>query len=212
MYWLLDIEEQEKVREKIENIEKILSIYSPKRDQTEQVFPFNGRKDRTIAGLIISSLTEGNSNTICDPFVGSGTFAYSALDHGCNVLANEWEPFAHRMLSAPFSTTPSSEHISQALKTIDDKVASKMFNLYKTRCPRCGKELMFESIFYDRVPLEYFHPQNHPRLGKDGENVIFRQQKETKNPLGLLNNNSYLTVTDCGSDLFTCTSCPFWIM
>lgn len=177
MYWLLDIEEQEKVREKIENIEKILSIYSPKRDQTEQVFPFNGRKDRTIAGLIISSLTEGNSNTICDPFVGSGTFAYSALDHGCKVLANEWEPFAYRMMSAPFRNIPSSEQISKALKTIDDRVVSKMFNLYKTRCPRCGKELMFESIFYDRVPLEYFHPQDHPRLGKDGENVIFRHQK-----------------------------------
>ena len=177
MYWLLDIDEQEIVREKIENIEKILSYYTPKRDQSEQVFPFNGRKDRTVAGLIIKSLTEGEENKVCDPFVGSGTFAYSALDQGCKVLANEWEPYAFRMMKAPFDRVPSSEQIENALKIIAKKVESEMFNLYKTKCPKCGRELMFESIFYDRVPLEYCHPQRHERMGQNGENVIFRAKK-----------------------------------
>lgn len=177
MYWLLDIEEQEKVREKIENIERILSYYTPKRDQSEQVFPFNGRKDRTIAGLIIESLTEGEGNTVCDPFAGSGTFAYSALDQGCKVYANEWEPFTYRMMTAPFNTIPSFDQVENALESIKSKVSSNMFNLYRTKCPKCGRELMFESIFYDRVPLEYFNPQKHDRLGANGENVIFRSKK-----------------------------------
>ena len=177
MYWLLDIEEQEKVREKIVKIEKILSYYTPRRDQAEQVFPFNGRKDRTIAGHIISSLIEGEENTVCDPFAGSGTFVYSALDNNCKVLANEWEPFTYRMMSASFNQIPSSELIDKALETIKSKVESKMFNLYRTKCPKCGKELMFESIFYDRVPLEYYTPQKHDRLGQNGENVIFRSKQ-----------------------------------
>lgn len=177
MYWLLEIDEQDRVREKIEKIEKDLSYYTPRRDQSEQIFPFNGRKDRAVASLIINSLIEGEETTVCDPFAGSGTFAYSALDQKCKVLANEWEPFTYRMMTAPFNQIPPYEQVENALELINSKVAQKMFNLYKTKCPKCGREIMFESIFYDRVPLEYYNPQKHERLGENGENVIFRSKQ-----------------------------------
>ena len=38
-------------------------------------------------------------------------------------------------------------------------------------------ELPFDGLFFDREPLEYYHPTQHERLGANGENVIFRNRR-----------------------------------
>ena len=83
------------------------------RDQSEQIFPFIGRKSRAIARTLIENLTDENA-VIVDPFGGSGTFAYAALDAGRHVIFNEWEPYAYEMSTAPFRGVPSPDEYADA--------------------------------------------------------------------------------------------------
>lgn len=173
MYWLLDYDEQDRIREVVLNLHD--SIAAPhRRVQEDQTFPFVGRKDRGIASTIISALTP-EGGVVCDPFAGSGTFVYSALDCDRKVKANEWEPYAHELMSAPFSALPSLKEYKDALALFNASVLPVMKQIYETTCPECGEVLMFDGLFFDRDPEEYFHPTPHERLGKNNyENVIFR--------------------------------------
>ncbi len=175
MYWLLDYAEQENLRQRIIRLQNVILNRQP-RDQSEQIFPFIGRKSRTIARTLIENLTDENA-VIADPFGGSGTFAYAALDAGRHVRYNEWEPFAYKMSTAPFRGIPSPEQYNEALQFIAQRVEPTMNIIYKTRCPNCGAELTFDGLFFDREPLEYYCPMRHERLGANGENVIFREHR-----------------------------------
>lgn len=175
MYWLLDYAEQENLRQRMIRLQSTILNRQP-RDQSEQIFPFIGRKSRTIARTLIENLTDENA-VVVDPFGGSGTFAYAALDAGRHVLFNEWEPYAYKMSTAPFRGVPDSEEYCASLRFITQRVEPTMNAIYKTRCPNCGTELSFDGLFFDRDPLEYYHPTPHERLGANGENVIFRNRR-----------------------------------
>lgn len=175
MYWLLDYAEQENLRQRMIRLQSTILNRQP-RDQSEQVFPFIGRKSRTIARTLIENLTDENA-VVVDPFGGSGTFAYAALDAGRHILFNEWEPYAYQMSTAPFHGVPTTEEYCAALRFIVQRVEPVMDTIYKTRCPNCGTELPFDGLFFDREPLEYYHPTRHERLGANGENVIFRNRR-----------------------------------
>ena len=175
MYWLLDYAEQEELRQKMIKLQTQI-MQTQQREQTEQVFPFIGRKSRSIARTIIDILSPQNG-VIADPFGGSGTFAYAALDCDREILYNEWEPFAYRLSTAPFRGIPSVETFDSALAQLKNKVEPIMNAIYKTKCPNCGAEFQFDGLFFDRVPLEFFSPTKHERLGSNGENVIFRDSK-----------------------------------
>ncbi len=172
MYWLLDYQKQEEVRQRIIDLQTNLPALH-RRNQEEQIFPFVGRKDRGIARIIIEHLTKEN-NLICDPFGGSGTFAYAALDTGRRITVNEWEPYAFRLSTAPFRGMPEEEFYLREKEKFIEMVRPVMETIYKTRCPVCGRELLFDGLFFDRVPEEYYNPIHHERLGPNNENVIFR--------------------------------------
>lgn len=173
MYWLLDYDEQDRIREIILRLNKKLAR-SHSRTQADQTFPFVGRKDRDIAVDIIEELSPENG-WVCDPFAGSGTFVYAANDANRNIIANEWEPYAHEMMSAPLAPLPSAEDYFQVLEDFKKRVYVQMEEIYETVCPDCGKRIMFDGLFFDRDPEEYYHPTPHERLGKNnGENIIFR--------------------------------------
>lgn len=175
MYWLLDYQLQEELRRKIIELQKKLLVPLP-AEQTEQIFPFIGRKSRARAVDIIRSLTGGGASVhVCDPFGGSGTFAYAALDAGCHIHTNEWEPYAFRMMSAPFRSLPPADVFHEGLRQLQEVVVPQMEQIYRTRCPHCGHEFMYDSLFYDRVPENFSTPTRHERMGSGGENVIFRK-------------------------------------
>lgn len=175
MYWLLDYADQESLRQKIIKLQT--DVMQPrKREQTEQVFPFIGRKNRAIASTIIENLTE-TGGIVCDPFCGSGTFLNAAQDCNRKMLANEWEPYAYRMTMAPFKGVPTDEEYRVGLQQLLANISPIMKKIYATKCPKCEQELMFDALFFDREPEEYYHPMKHERMGKtSGENVIFRQK------------------------------------
>lgn len=172
MYWLLDYTTQEDVRKKIVQLQSSLpSVHQT--NQQEQQFPFVGRKDRGVARVIVRNLTN-EAETVCDPFCGSGTFAYAALDENRRVKLNEWELYAFRLSTAPFRALPRTDILLRETAKFTETVAPLMNAIYRTRCPKCGNELMFEGLFFDRLPEEYFKPTSHERMGPNGENVIFR--------------------------------------
>lgn len=172
MYWLLDYAEQENIRQKMIRLQTNI-VGNQQRDQSEQLFPFIGRKSRSIARTLVENLTQ-EGDTVADPFGGSGTFAYAALDSGRHMLFNEWEPYAYKMATAPFRGIPAETDIAAALTQIAQSVMPVMDDIYKTRCPNCGAEFQFDGLFFDRDPQEFFHPTHHERLGANGENIIFR--------------------------------------
>lgn len=173
MYWLLDYEEQDRIREVILGLHDALAT-PHKRVQEDQTFPFVGRKDRSIASTIIEALTP-DDGIVCDPFAGSGTFVYSALDCNRKAKANEWEPYAYEMMTAPFYELPSQNEYDNALDLFNSKVLPVARKIYETHCPVCGEAIMFDGLFFDREPEEYYHPTIHERMGKNNrENVIFR--------------------------------------
>ena len=139
MYWLLDYVEQENLRQKMIRLQTSITG-NQQRDQSEQLFPFIGRKNRNIARTLVEILTQ-EGDIVADPFGGSGTFAYATLDVGRNILFNEWEPYAYTMATAPFRGIPSETEITDALEQISQMVMPVMDDIYKTRCPNCGAEM-----------------------------------------------------------------------
>ena len=116
MYWLLDYETQEIIRNKIIKLQSNIIDTPVSRNQREQVFPFNGRKDRHTAFTIIRSLVDDpTQGVVCDPFCGSGTFVYAGADAKCTVMANEWEPYAFRMMSAPMRYIPTKAELKEGI-------------------------------------------------------------------------------------------------
>jgi len=76
MYWLLNEEKRREIRGVVDNLVMSLSRINHKPPHSDQVFPFQGRKAIDHAKTVINLLTTENQS-ICDPFVGSGSFAYA---------------------------------------------------------------------------------------------------------------------------------------
>ena len=146
MYWLLDYAEQENLRQRMIRLQSTILNRQP-RDQSEQIFPFIGRKSRTIARTLIENLPDENA-VVVDPFGGSGTFAYAALDAGRRVIFNEWEPYAYKMSTAPFRGVPDPEEYYTSLRFIAQQVEPTMDAIYKTRCPNCGAFNNMDKLLY----------------------------------------------------------------
>lgn len=174
MYWLLPQDDYSHIRNVVTALTRELALIT-EREQRDQVFPFNGRKDRRIARTIIRYLSS-EADTVCDPFGGAGIFAYAALDENRRILYNEWEPYAFRLSTSPFRPVPSAEEINGAIEELDRLIGNDMRMLYRTICPRCNRVHVMDGLFYDREPEEYFIPTPHERLGPTGENIIFRRR------------------------------------
>lgn len=170
MYWLLDDERKQQVRETVEGlVNEIAGITT--RSQADQLFPFVGRKDLRKSSAVVSWLSEPG-DTVVDPFSGSAIFSYAAAAMNRHVVSNEWEPYTQRISSAPWRL-PGEEVLRIALEDYLSSVKPYLDELYQTRCS-CGHLHVLDSLFFDRVPLAYKDVQLHERLGKEGRTVIYR--------------------------------------
>lgn len=172
MYWLLAEEKQDKLREDMDVlVERLSKIVGS--SQVDQLFPYVGRKDRRKARVVVDVLSPENG-VVIEPFAGSGSLVYATLESGRTCCANEWEPYTHRMASAPFRL-PSADSIDQAFAHLLAIVTDELNDLYKIVCS-CGKTHVLDSQFFDREPLKYRDVENHKRLGPNGETITYRQQ------------------------------------
>ena len=170
MYWLLSPQKQDRLRDHISTLVQRLSaiVGNP---QADQLFPFVGRKDIRKAEAVIDTICP-DEGLVVDPFSGSGILVYAGLKSGRKCSANEWEPYAHRMSSAPFHL-PSTKAIEKGISDLVDLIGRQFDNLYRTNCT-CGHEHVLDSLFFDRDPLEYREVTSHERLGHNGETITYR--------------------------------------
>lgn len=177
MYWLLSEEEQKRVRDTVNALTTDLSVIVG-NPQTDQLFPFVGRKDKRKAQSIVKYLTP-KDGVVADPFSGSGIHPYAILSLGRSFLANEWEPYTNRLSSAPWRLPPKAA-LESAYKELISKIKPELDKLYWTKCT-CGADHVFKSLFYDREPLKYSAVSHHERLGQNGENIEYRRQYKCPN-------------------------------
>ena len=170
MYWLLTKKDQKKIRQNVVNLTEKLSTISG-NPQEDQLFPYVGRKDRRKAIRVIEELSPTNG-VVVDPFAGSGSLVYAIEESGRSFIANEWEPYAHRMSSAPWRL-PDKRKLSNATEKLKQNLSRDFNYLYKTICV-CGNDHVLDSLFFDRDPLKYNNVSNHERLGKNGETITYR--------------------------------------
>lgn len=170
MFWLFDENEQEEIRE---TVDKLVHALAPigGNPQIDQLFPYVGRKDRRKAEKAIEILSNPEALVI-EPFAGSGTFAYACANLKRNFLANEWEPYAHRMANAPWRL-PDENSVLAAVDTLKNAVEDHLNYLYKTVCD-CGRVHVLDSLFFDRDPLTFTNVTQHERLGPDGRTIAYR--------------------------------------
>ncbi len=172
MYWLLDEQKQREVREIVRQLTTELSTITT-NPHTDQLFPYVGRKDRNKAEAIVRHLSPANGS-VCDPFTGSGIHAYAITSLSRRLLANEWEPYANRMSSAPWHL-PTQENLQEAYQSLIEIIKPQLDYLYWTRCT-CGRDHIFYSMFFDREPLKFTNVTNHERLGPHGETINYRRR------------------------------------
>lgn len=170
MYWLLDEEEQKRIRQVVMLLTTELSTITS-NPQIDQLFPYVGRKDRRKAEIIVRHLSP-DKGVVCDPFSGSGVHSYAVATLGRQAAVNEWEPYANRISSAPWRL-PAESDVQTAYKDLIAKIKPELDNLYQTKCV-CGNTHVLHSLFFDRDPLRYTGITNHERLGKNGENITYR--------------------------------------
>lgn len=170
MYWLLNNDDKKRVRSQITHLVSELSE-AANSTQGDQLFPFVGRKDRNKSRIIIDNLTK-HDDIVVDPFSGSGIFSYATAEMNRKVHSNEWEPYTHRISTAPWRL-PSREAIEAALEVLSPILQPQFDFLYKTICA-CGHEHVLDSLFFDRIPLRYTAVTTHERLGANGENITYR--------------------------------------
>jgi 16S rRNA G966 N2-methylase RsmD len=170
MYWLLNEDEQKRVRNIVSSLTTDLSVIHG-NPQADQLFPFVGRKDRRKAESIVHHLSP-TKGVVADPFSGSGIHPYAISTLGRTVKANEWEPYTNRLSSSPWRL-PKKAELEKAYKVLIDKIQPELDRLYWTKCT-CGSDHVFKSLFYDRVPLKYNAVTEHERLGPNSENIEYR--------------------------------------
>lgn len=177
MYWLLEENKQKEIRDKINHLVISLSEVNNKPCHKDQIFPFQGRKAIEHAKTVINILSP-DGNSICDPFAGSGSFAYAAASLGKNVYANEYEPYTHRMAYTPFDL-PNKNYLIESFQNFVSQIKPQIDYYYRTQCD-CGEILPLDSLFFDRQPKRYNNISQHERLGIDGKNITYRGEYKCK--------------------------------
>jgi len=170
MFWLLPLDKQELLRNKIEKLsDSLLAAKVEPEYIYRRAFIFSGRKSNAVSKVTIKELTSKNE-VIYDPFMGSGTFIFEALKLKRHIIGNDIDSYSYFLVSILLRKF-SKEEINNKFNIIEDKVKNEIMVLYRSKCS-CGEPVFINKLFYDRNPENYFNPTRHIYI-KDGKNIIF---------------------------------------
>lgn len=183
MYWLFPYELQEGVRKQIKDLVTELVEEEPDTRQPHaRYLIFSGRKAQNIAHIIIDHLSE-DGELIVDPFLGSGTFLYSAMSHSRHFVGGDLDPYISRMVY-DLIRGRDSDAFDKMFSQLQQELQPFMDYLYQTHCS-CGYEMAVKAVYFDFEPLEYINPTPHERIHEGGKNVVLthRGQFYSRNAL-----------------------------
>ena len=131
---------------------------------------FWSRKTWNVVGEFIKTYSK-EGEIVFDPFAGSGVVAMEALKNKRRVIICDLLPVATEI--ARLTIKPVSEtELYNAFKRVETKVKSKILDLYKTKCRKCGKEFPFTCSIWENHKMIEVRYQNCPHCGD-------RREKET---------------------------------
>ncbi len=131
---------------------------------------FWSRKTWNVVGDFIKTYSK-EGEIVFDPFAGSGVVAMEALKNKRKVIICDLLPVATEI--ARLTIKPVSEtELFNAFKRVETKVRSKILDLYKTRCRKCGKVFPFTCSIWENHKIIEVRYQSCPHCGD-------RKEKET---------------------------------
>jgi DNA modification methylase/uncharacterized protein YfkK (UPF0435 family) len=106
------------------------------------------RKPHNVVGAYIKHYTK-ERDIVLDPFVGSGVTALEALKYNRKAIAFDLDPisiFITRNTAKPIEI----KKIDEAFNKIKKDVKEKIYPLYETKCPKCGKKAAIICTYWDK--------------------------------------------------------------
>ena len=84
--------------------------------------------------------TDFDGKIVLDSFMGGGTTVFEALRLGCQVVGCDVNPVAWWTTKAAIEQPASTKALWDGFRHLDDTVGRRIKDLYRTRCPICGRE------------------------------------------------------------------------
>ena len=140
------------VREKLDQIKtNIQDIPNTVPDEMRRTFNFKGRKSPGVAEKVIETVCDKDS-VLYDPFMGSGTFVFAAMNKVGAIYATELDNYTFSAVQALFEEADMSR-LDALFEQVKNDCCSEIMSLYETE----GKE-------------GYFHPSPNREI-REGKNV-----------------------------------------
>jgi 16S rRNA G966 N2-methylase RsmD len=127
------------------------------------------RKPHNVVGEYIEHYSK-KGEIVLDPFVGSGVTAIEALKRGRRAVAIDLDPIATFITRMTLVPVDLSE-FKKAFEGIKEEAKGEIENLYRTRCPSCGKKAVILATLWLRdkncpSEIRLFCPSCKKRLKK----------------------------------------------
>ncbi|MCF7810755.1 DNA adenine methylase [bacterium] len=107
---------------------------------------FWSRKTWNVVGQYIENYCP-EGGVVFDPFGGSGVTAMEALKRGRKVIIADLNPIASEITRLTIKSVNLSK-IHEAFVNIEYQVKNKIMNLYKTKCRKCKKVIVFNCAIW----------------------------------------------------------------
>lgn len=147
-------------------LEKIIDIDNSIPLNTKSIFNFKGRKSEKIAKIVIEHLTNENSK-VCDPFLGTGTFAIASSSIPRETTGIELDNYTYSVVNSTISKINYSK-LNDLFQTVKKVVFDDIMKLYETKC--CGNKNYIKVFYFDPETKEYYSPKPHREI-KDLKNI-----------------------------------------
>lgn len=154
----------DKLNESIEQLGETENIVPSSLKRT---FNFKGRKSVDVATKLIETLTS-DKDIVCDPFVGSGSFAFACSKAGRAFIGCELDNYTYdalKILFEKYNRSLFDELFSQVKRDCYEPI----MELYATKC--CGVKNYIDKLHFDPETNEYYNPTAHRDI-KDNRTII----------------------------------------
>lgn len=106
------------------------------------------RKPANVVSEYIKYYTR-EGDIVFDPFSGSGVTAIEAIKIGRKAIATDIDPLS-AFLTRETIISIDLEKFKQVFNEIEKTIKHDIYELYKTRCPKCKNETTIEATIFDK--------------------------------------------------------------
>lgn len=130
-----------------------ISTPNPANNQTSAIYRVHGHWAKRPYNIVRKCIEHfSNTNEIVfDPFGGFGTTGIEALSARRKAVIIDLNPisvYISRMTMLPYSPNDLKE-FEDEYKNLEKEVFNEISSLYRTECPKCGKEAIINITVYD---------------------------------------------------------------